>query len=342
MRTYIIEPHLISLPDDNEESVRHWFSAISRWLEEAHLAPQDWGHLIKCTHLLYEKGKAASFMEMRRLAQKHKIDINTSTLAQRFNAFFQNDELDVIGDTEIEDVAQTPPHTITPESFRTRNDMCEPHLGDALVSLGCAEKINSTDLPFIVGLALPAEHSEVVITSNPELIQTKDGALHGPLAITARFGHIGTPESFSATITQEEFINNPEASFTATLRSLSASAPACRRIALHTDFIASLNRSTILTDHQSRSRLIRASSAIVRFEEGSLSLGVRAIRTSIAGDAKQVKRSRDSATAWRATITKYGAGWRLHYWLIPKSGDTNETIEFVSILKETDPVLISE
>ncbi|WP_147451956.1 hypothetical protein [Corallococcus sp. CA041A] len=284
----------------------------------------------------------ASFQEFRRLSQKYKIDINIRTLSQNFNSFFQNEELDIANTTQISDITHSHPPAISPEVFDLRNKDCAPHLAEALSALGCNEELNNTDLPYIVGLELDQGQNKVSLASNPDLVEMGDGSIHGPLDIQANFHHISTPKDFSTTISQEDFINNPEASFTATLRSLLPEISPRRDFILHDKFIDSLVSSTLLTENLTLTRLMRASSAIICQEELSLNLSTRAIRVSAAGDAKQVKRTHDDAAAWRTTITKNGAGWRLHYWIIPKAGDKKETVEFVSILRESDPVSISE
>jgi hypothetical protein len=68
----------------------------------------------------------------------------------------------------------------------------------------------------------------------------------------------------------------------------------------------------------------------------------RAIRKSIAADSDQVTRSSDGAKAWRVSVTKYGAGYRLHYWAIPKKGSMPERIEFANVAREQDRPTIPE
>ncbi len=105
----------------------------------------------------------------------------------------------------------------------------------------------------------------------------------------------------------------------------------------------SLEKSGILEDAFATGKLLHIGSATLADRLEELNVGRRPKRETDSPNSDQQTREGDKAKAWRLTITKSGAGYRLHYWHVPKIGDEQvEEIEFANVLKERDPVVIPE
>lgn len=104
-------------------------------------------------------------------------------------------------------------------------------------------------------------------------------------------------------------------------------------LTVHANFWPSVV-SGVADDQVVLERLIRVCAVIAEGNAaGVKGLKLRSVRTSAAPDAPKVKRARDNAIAWRVTVMKEGAGWRLHFWQIGSN-----QFEFESVRPKTAPV----
>jgi hypothetical protein len=107
-------------------------------------------------------------------------------------------------------------------------------------------------------------------------------------------------------------------------------------------FWRSLHKTGVIDDTFAIGKLLRVCAAVIANKLDDMNVERRAKRETDSPDSAQQTRKSDKAKAWRLTITKANAGYRLHYWHVPASTSQAEQIEFALVLRERDPVVIPE
>jgi hypothetical protein len=352
MPSFVVDPILCTSPETDAEpsEMARWLSALDGWLVALEGSPFAWRHFLRCTVALVDVGRFASFDSLRTAVKRAGVDINVGALLQRISRFFQDGsrDLDAITATMCVLVAEVEP-IIDPPDLLTRNlpDVRGP-LRDGLLCLAAdkvageafARAARLVTAPFAEGA------KELSIAGTVEMIDPEGltERFKGQ-ALRERFPFLFSPGELSA-FTREALLAGGEDAFCALVLSLVRaiypdSVPLAARIGSH--FWPSLEKSGILEDAFATGKLLHICAATLADKLEELNVGRRPKRETDSPNSAQQTRLHDMAKAWRLTITKAGAGYRLHYWHGPARGEEQEEgIEFANILKERDPVVIAE
>lgn len=351
MPSFVVDPILCTTPDADADAgeVARWLLALEGWLVAQNISPFEWKHLLSCTDALCETGRFPAFESLRADARRAGVDVNVGGLLQRVARFFQDAACDLhaVTATRCVVVAEGEP-AIAPPEMISRN-LTEVHgpLRDGLLCLACdkdqgepfARKAHFVTVP----LAIPAK--ELSIAGTVALVEPESmiRRLSGK-TIRQSFPTLFSPEHLSA-FNCEALLAGGEVGFCALVTSVAKSlyaesSPVASSVG--SQFWQSLMKCGITEDTFATGKLLRVCAAAVADKLDEMSVARRPKRESESPDSAQQTRESDKAKAWRLTITKSGAGYRLHYWHVPARGEQVERIEFANVLRETDPVVIPE
>lgn len=351
MPSFVVDPILCTTPESNAEpnDVRRWLTALEGWLVALEGSPFAWRHFLSCTSALVEVGRFPEFDSLRAAVRRTGADINVAALLHRITRFFQDDarDLQIISVTKC--VLPKGEPIIAPPELITRNlpEIRGP-LQDSLLNLACdkvrneafAKEARLVTSPFRDGA------KEISIAGTVDEIEPDSPVtqLKGQ-AFAARFPCLSLPGALFE-FNREALRAGGEAGFCALVTSIATSTyPGSQPFAssVGSQFWRSLNKSGILEDAFASGKLLDVNSAALADKLKEANVGRRSINESGTSSGTQKMRDSDKAKAWRLTITKPGAGYRLHYWHIPARGDEQpEQIEFANVLCERDPVVIPE
>jgi len=350
--SFVVDPILCTIPgiDAEPSEVARWLAALQEWLVALEGSPFAWRHFLRCTGALVEVGRFPSFDSLRAAVRRAGVDINVGVLLQRLTRFFQDEarDLQAITATNCAVVAEVAP-AIAPRELLTRNlpEVREP-LRDGLLCLACdkaagedfAREARVVTAPFAGGA------KAVSVAGTVELVDPESmSARLSSRALRESFPFLFNPGDLSA-FNREAVLAGGEGAFCALITSIAlATFPDSRPIAssLGSQLWQSLEKSRILEDAFSTGKLLRICSALLADRVEELNVDRRPKRDTDSPSSGQQTRSSDKAKAWRLTITKKGAAFRLHYWYIPARGEEQpEQIELANILQEADPVFIPE
>ncbi|MFS8067096.1 MAG: hypothetical protein ACMG6S_12055 [Byssovorax sp.] len=352
MPSFVVDPILCTTPeiDAAPSEVARWLAALEAWLVALEGSPFAWRHFLGCTEALVEIGRFASFDRVRAAVKRAEVDVNVGKLLQRISRFFQDEarDLQAITAAKCAVVAEVEP-TIAPPELLTRNlPEARGALRDGLLCLACdkmageafAKDSRLVTSPFADGVKEVSVAGTVELT-DPESMMARLSSQ----ALRASFPSLFSPGDLFA-FNREALLAGGEGGFCALVRTIAlASYPGSQPLAssLGSQLWKSLEKSGILEDALATGKLLRICSATLADRLEELNVGRRPKRETDAADSAQQTRGSDKAKAWRLTITKAGAGYRLHYWHVPARGDEQaEQIEFANVLRETDPVVIPE
>ena len=352
MPSFVVDPILCTIPETDAEpsEVARWLAALEAWLVALEGSPFVWRHFLGCTAVLVEIGRFASFDRVRAAVRRAGVDVNVGKLLQQISQFFQDEarDLQAITATKCAVVTEVEP-AIAPPELLTRNlSEARGPLRDGLLCLACdraAGEAFARDLRLVTS-PFPDGVKEVSVAGTVELTD--------PESMTARLSSQALRESFPFLFSPRDlFAFNREAllaggagAFCALVTSIAlATYPGSQPLAssLGSQLWKSLEKSGILEDAFATGKLLRICAATLANRLDELNVGRRPKRETDSPSSAQQTRESDGAEAWRLTITKAGAGYRLHYWDVPARGDEQaEQIEFANVLRETDPVVIPE
>lgn len=346
MPSFVVDPLLCTTPDESSspEAVAAWLSAVDAWLSALEASPFVWKHVYRCTEQLLAVGRFPHFDALRWARERSGRDIASASLLQRINRFFQDDTRDLYTALPTQVALPDSPPVIDPEEFVERNlaEVRDP-LIEALLCLAL-DKTRGDDFAAeasIITLPFMSPHNAISIVSGEVEVEppnTRETAVGNDFPVMLSPGDLaafrfaaliegGGPHftSLVADVAQETFPGRDLIPF-----------------AIGSHFWRSLHQSAIIEDGFAAEKLLRTCAAIVTGRTDDLDLDRRPIRKTESPDSAQRERPSDKAKAWRITITKHGAGYRLHYWAVPTPGGGVDRIELANVLRERERVAIPD
>lgn len=348
MPSFVVDPVLCTTPEtDDAERIRAWLVALEAWLDAAETSPFEWRHVLGSSRALHEQGRFPSFTSLRRAQGVSGADINTGGLLRRVTRFFQAEEHDLLAITAAKCVVVSEGlPAITPESVLNRNlPEARPPLTDALLCIACDKAAGqrfARDAHFVT-LPLQGDDKELRVQGSVALIDPEEMSVRlGNSTLDSSFPFLWSPEDLTR-FQHETVLSGGAEGLPSLIDSIAKRTfpDAARDAVLVGDhFWQSLEKCGILEDRFATGKLLDICAGIVANQHEQMNVGRRPIRKTEAPDSKQRTRDVDNARAWRLTITKQGAGYRLHYWDVPASPGRSATVELACVLRERDPVVI--
>ncbi|MCK6590108.1 MAG: hypothetical protein L6Q76_21265 [Polyangiaceae bacterium] len=352
MPSFVVDPILCTTPAEgaSENDIGRFLLALDAWLRALEQSPFSWKHLHACSLALLSEQRFPTFEILRRAPRAAKTDINIAGLHQQLTRFFQNEEHDLYNviHTQCAVVAESSP-SISPESLVSRQvpEVQGPFV-DGLLCLACdkaaeesfAKEAHLVTLPLAVGEQSASVRGTVALVE-PEQQKSRLGSE----VLDQSFPVLGSPGDLLV-FQHEELLAGGEAGFLGLIEKLSQAifSDAEKRLplALGSQLWSSIEKSAILQDASAAKKLLHVCAALIAGREDDRNVGRRAVRETRAADSPQRTRKSDGAVAYRLTLTKHGAGFRLQYWHVLKGPAQEERIELANVVHETDPVSIPE
>jgi hypothetical protein len=350
MPSFVVDPILCTTPDEDEASaLGQWLEALGGWLDAVERSPFEWKHVYPCTRVLFEVGRFPAFETLRRAQSLAGIDLNTGGLLRRITRFFQNQEHDIRCVTAAQCVVvEGGAPVIEPAALLARNlpEVRDPFT-EGLLCLACDKAAGERFAAdaHIVTLPLAGSAKEVAVVAAVGLVDPEQLAVRLKSAtLDEHFPLVFSPEDLSR-FHCEALLAGGEEKLSVLIRTIAGSVYAgspLLDVTIGRHFWQSLNKTGILEDTFATGKLLRVCAGVIAERLDTLNVDRRPKRTTIAGDSPQQVRKSDKAKAWRLTITKAGAGYRLHYWHVPGEGEQRGQIELANVLRETDEPVIPE
>jgi hypothetical protein len=351
MPNFFVDPLLCTTPEPHADpsEVARWLAALEGWLAALEGSPFDWRHFILCTDALREFGRFPEFDSLRADARRAAVDVNIGGLLQRLMRFFQDETRDLrtITATQCAVVSEADPAIAPPEVLARNLPEVRRALQDGLLCLACDKTAGEPFAKEACLVTSPFEDSskEVSVEGTIELVDPENMTerLSGR-SLRESFPVLFSPADLSA-FNHEALLTGGEHRFCALIGSMATSLyPGSHLLASSagSQFWRSLYKTGIIEDTFATGKLLRVCAAIVASRLDDMNVERRAKRETDSPDSAQQTRHSDKAKAWRLTITKANAGYRLHYWHIPASTGQADRIEFANVLRERDPVVIPE
>jgi hypothetical protein len=327
---------------------QEWWEASSAWLVELQGTAFDWRHIFACSLALMDAGRFVTFDQLRRLQAATGLSINPA-IVRPLERQLQNSDHDFSVDTETKYVLTENGTLIYPTEFLDRNIVDMRSLISEASS--CLAVDRAMSLPFATSLRILTQalqevpaglciSGEVELT-DPESIESKLGNMDISQCVELLF----YPDDLSE-LSPVEILSAGEKEIIRQIfriaRRLGCADPL--PCVLNPRFMPSLSASAILHDDTGMRTLFRRCAEIV----AGIALSVRGarlepIRESRGGNAAQLVRLSDQATAWRTSLTMGGVGWRLNFCRSSHDSDErSQTIEFAIVEKKTSRVFIPE
>jgi len=234
--------------------------------------------------------------------------------------------------------------TVVPGEFIDRNVAdVRPLLAETLVCLALDKSRNDVfaretrivTRPFLTGETTISVHADDVEVDPPNTHESR---------IENSFVAVFTPQDL-VEFRYESMVQGGEPSFVNIVREVADEVfphGTSMDFSVGAHFWRSLADTAMIQDRFVVEKAFKICAAIVAGRHDEMAIDRRKIRESVAPDSPQVTRSSDNAKAWRVSITKHGAGYRLHYWAIPALGDAPSRIEFANVAREQDRPVIPE
>jgi hypothetical protein len=351
MPNFFVDPLLCTTPESHADpsEVARWLAALEGWLAALEGSPFDWRHFLLCTDALREVGRFPTFDSLRTDARRADVDVNVGGLLQRLMHFFQNETRDLLAITATRCVVVSEAEpSIAPPEVLTRNlAKVRLALQDGLLCLACdkAEGEPFAKEARLVTSPFKDSSKEVSVEGTIDLVDPESRAerLHGQV-LRESFPVLFSPDDLSA-FTYEALLVGGEHRVCSLITSMATSLyPESHLLAASagSQFWRSLHKTGIIEDTFAIGKLLRICAAILASRVDDMNVERRPKRETGSPDSAQQTRKSDKAKAWRLTITKASAGYRLHYWHIPARADQPEQIELANVLRERDPVVIPE
>ena len=351
MPSFVVDPLLCTVPEPlgPGDETHRWLSSLEAWLLAAQASPFDWKHVHACTTALVELGRLPTFSSLRAAQGATGASVNVGGLLRHVTRFFQDAERDILAvtATQCAVVAEPDPRVTPPEILARNLPEVRAPLCDGLLCLACdkaAGEAFAKDARLVTApLAGPTR--ELLIEATISLIEP-DGMTKrmGGDALAQRFPLLFSPAQLDD-FRYEALLAGGEQHLPALVTSIAGSLyPGQPLLAVRagSHLWQSMAKAGILENRFASEKLLRICAVVLVGRHEELNIDRRPLRETQAPDSPQQTRKSDGAKAWRLTITKEGAGYRLHYWHTPARGEQIEQIELANVLLERDPKVIPE
>jgi hypothetical protein len=295
-----------------------------------------------------EADRFITFERLRRMQSQTSLAINPAAVA-RLARLLQSDDRDFRAKTRTNYVLHKAPLDVFPDEFVVRN-ITQVH-GPLLEALSCVAADKAVHEPFatavrFVDRALESGAREVCVEGAVDLVDPDNvEARLGGRQLSECFGLLPSPDDLAGLDARDVLALGPE-EFSRYLLKVAHRLGAttllpCR---LHPRFLESLDTSSIKSNETGLNNLVRRCAEVLAgYAESISGAELRWVRENPNPGSPQRTRGTDGAGAWRITIMKSGAGWRLNFWKVPASRNMpSESIEFAWVQQEPDPVYIPE
>lgn len=354
MMNVFIDPFIITVPsqDSTKEELEAWITNLNIWLNEALSTPQNWFHCVEVTSQVEATENFPTFKILRAWQQRFKLDINLVQIMNKVNEFFRNENFDLKGALEsllLVDADKNSIYILPKQLSKRWLNIIQEEMA-LLLTTACACKHAGESLADKLSIATATfegmdqkylEVSAIVLSSEPELV------LEDTRRITQTFPLFFTPDDLLPFIDILSLWCQGESGIRYAIDQQykkawqnANSTPLEYRVPA--TFINSVKEAGLDTNEIVLQRFIKAGADIIADRAKDIaSYELHPFRKNTAGASKQKIRLRDNARAWRLSLTKQGAGWRLHFWQIPDQ-TRGSIIEFSNIEKEQGPKLFFE
>jgi hypothetical protein len=352
----VVDPVLATTPEipaptDGADvaELSRWLTALGAWLAAMEGSPFAWKHFLACTGALQQLGRFPTFESLRAARQAAGADVNIAGLLKSIARFFQDESRDLLAVTATRCVvvAEPEPRTAPPELLGRNLPEVRCPLRDGLLCLACDKAAGD---PFaksarIVTLPFAEPMPEMSIEGTISLIDPEDMTERlKSEKLSERFPVLVSPDQL-AELHYEALLAGGEGALGSLITSIATSSyPGSTILPVRAGgrFWRSLEDTGILENRFAALKLLKICAAVVTGRQDELNVERRPLRETQAADSPQRKRESDKAKAWRVTITKEGAGYRLHYWHTPRQGEQVERVELANVLCEQDAPVIPE
>lgn len=356
----LVDPALLTSPKDLSDAASPlWLQALETWLRELEVGDLFWWHLVDCTEILSGARMLADTRTLKAVAEHHKLDVNVGNIARRLNAFVRDRAHDAMLRTMTQELLLSDPPQVQPQAFMDRNAIVAQPLAVSLARLACDQAagfelskvgvVSQALSPGSVGLRIQCQvqlavPDEVIdkLSARPvdeDALQGGDGAdCKDTQAVDEVFALVTCPGELLPLSRLRAQLRTDPHMFAATIRRIAhKDCGRCASFGLGPNFWETVRGSAIDEDQAAFDKLLRVCARVAAGDSLTMNIDLRPIRQGAAADKPQVRRARDGASAWRATIADKGVGWRLHFWNLGSGG-----VEFEAVRKKSDPVVIRE
>lgn len=350
MPNFFVDPLLCTTPPDTDspEDFGEWLKALKGWLDAVEASPFPWKNAIRCTEKLVELGRFPHFDSLRHMTAASKVDVNVSYLLQRVNRFFQNEANDLHLEIPTQVALSETEPKIEPIAFVGRNiEEIRTSLAETLVCLALDKSRNDEFALNTRIVTRPFATGDESISVNAQNVEVDPPNIH-EARIENSFPVLFSPQDLT-NFRYESLLEGGEPSFAIAVSELveeTFPGVIASEFSVGSHFWRSWEATAMLQDRFVVEKALKICAAIVVGRHDDLDLHRRPVRKSAAPDSDQKTRSSDKAKAWRISITRHGAGYRLQYWAIPKKDPKKdqalERIEFANVAREQDSVFIPE
>ncbi len=343
MVTLLIDPHLLELPDREQEESEtiQWLISLEDWLIEIASGAFDWALILECVDSLSLDSTLVSFHDLRNLANSLGYPISPNLLGPVQKAI-QSGSRDFARNLETTKVIGTSALEISPNEIVSRG--CEAVQGSFLSSLTrlAIDKTAKRAYASQVWLASCCCHeaprvqisgmfSEIQPSFLRQLIGSTSYSTEVPLAM----------RSLSLTaIPARQIVICGEVTFSRQIQRIAEvkfNAINLKSHVMGTGFWASVTSFVQTADTSVIENLLVMCAAIVSDRIGDIrGARVEQVRTTRSGSSPQ-RVTKDGAKHWRVSLSMGGPAWRMHYWVLPADTAIAQ-IEFDAVLRHSDPV----
>lgn len=335
MTSFLIDPLLLTIPSDSSnDEVETWWQSTSAWLVEIQVGSFEWRQVLEASNELVISERFITFRRLQQLERETGVPIAAEAV-RRLEHRLLSEEFDYLPSGTTSCVVCDPDEEITPSLLLDRNlPNVRPKLRGALTSLAVDKALGTA---FASELRIASQSTgqwpDYVTVCGRAAMSTPEEIVD--LLPSGEFGEqfqlyfepddlveLGLSEVLAAG--PGEFLHHVER------MARRRGTPPVLNASLHPEFFPSVQNCSIANNNSDLESLFRRCADIVS-DTAASSSGARLeqIRTSAAGSAPPLIRSRDRATGMRASVTMGAPGWRLNFWKIPSElPGGSPTIEF--------------
>lgn len=332
MKKIIINPNLF-LSDNcyvkkNPAEFLRFFYELTNAINEKNF---DWCIFFECLSEMLSNGRLIDFEYLRKINNEQRVDINLRRIANTINEIYRK-ENDFLKHNKTKEICYEKAEVqITPEFILEEMDeLIKSKTKHSLYLIG----LDKVDFSFFT-FKCPDKMIQISGTIKVELVEPDDIDRIGYSEINHSFQIRDNVDLLWELYSNELAFLEEEKLFKYYVlsyieKSTKTANSENYRIILGKEFHKTC--LSILSQSEVFNKMMRKIDDIISDRNGSGN--IRELRTNESPDSPGMKRESDNASAYRITIEKSGAGWRLHYW------KSSTQIELSNILKKNDGLVI--
>lgn len=327
-RHAIVDPFLFSMPDiSTRTAAESYLKRVATWSSEIFANAIEYSIAEAVVGAMIDAGTYPSFEAVQHLIAKYQLE--------SFTAYDINRYLSVIFGSRpyleeraggINALVVAAGFKVDPNIFldRLNGSLCDAFRDSLFTAAAALHRDWQVDVPCCATYHdCPDQEIGISVRGTVEMAESLGELLDGfPINVEQEFCCILEPFTKVENDQIELLWEDPVRATRCAYEKLPVSERSCGlgTIRVSLDFCASLKKLGL---HRKPSLLRRifhlaAMAAIGRIQTIN-GADVHPVRTKAAADAPQVERE-DGSKMWRCKVSQRGAGYRMHYWTLPKSG----------------------